>query len=206
MKTLIAIIYLLFLSFNAGAQSQELQQLKLDIEKLAQYKAMLSEMKQGYEVLQKGYNKVTDLSKSNFDLHKKFLDAQLQVDPAVQRDPSTTRINTNWNLINSEWQAGYKRLVASSVFAGAELSAIRELAAKIIEAGKADMEQLRLVLQPEVLRMTDAERLAVINLINVSIVKRLEDVQALNKNNERVMSLRLQQKRDVNALRKLNGL
>ena len=73
---------------------------------------MLSEMKQGYQVLQNGYSKVTELSKGNFDLHKKFLGAQMQLNAALQLDPSTTNINTNWGLIDSEWDASYKRLVA----------------------------------------------------------------------------------------------
>ena len=77
------IIFLLVL--NAGisnkvsAQSQELEQLTLDIEKLAQFKQILSDLKKGYQIVSAGYSTIKDLSQGNFNLHKTFLDGLMLV-------------------------------------------------------------------------------------------------------------------------------
>ncbi|WP_236937576.1 hypothetical protein [Flavobacterium coralii] len=87
MKALRKLLFasLMFLiTVQGNAQVQELKQLALNIEKLAQFRAILKDMKEGYEILSKGYNTVKDLTQGNFDLHKTFLDALLQVSPAVR--------------------------------------------------------------------------------------------------------------------------
>jgi hypothetical protein len=70
--------------FNAAAQSQEIQQLILNIEKLSQFKKILSDMKKGYDILSGGYNMVKGMTQGNFSLHKTFLDALMQVSPVVK--------------------------------------------------------------------------------------------------------------------------
>jgi len=87
MKKTIMLILLLsaIISRTVQAQSEELQQLALNIEKLAQFKKILSDMKKGYEILNGGYNTIKDLSEGNFSLHKTFLDGLMAVSPSVQR-------------------------------------------------------------------------------------------------------------------------
>ena len=55
MKKLIIVISLsllgVFPAFRASAQADEIAQLLLNIEKLAQFKQILSDMKKGYEIL-----------------------------------------------------------------------------------------------------------------------------------------------------------
>src|SRR4051812_41409108 len=69
----------------AFGQSDEMQQLMLNIEKLAQFKQILSDMKKGYETVSKGYGMVKDLSQGNFNLHKAFLDGLMEASPAVKK-------------------------------------------------------------------------------------------------------------------------
>src|SRR5579863_2568221 len=78
---------LLALVGSAGtlrAQSFEIQQLVLDIEKLTQLKDILKDLKEGYQVLDKGYSAIRDIAQGNFNLHKAFLDALLTVSPTVK--------------------------------------------------------------------------------------------------------------------------
>ena len=67
------------------AQTDEIAQLLLNVEKLAQFKQILSDMKKGYEILNGGYNTIKDLSQGNFSLHKTFLDALMEVSPTVKK-------------------------------------------------------------------------------------------------------------------------
>ena len=84
MKKIIFICCFCILSKFVSAQSQEVQQLLLNVEKLAQFKKILQNMKQGYQVLHKGYTTIRNLSQGNFSLHKTFLDALFEVSPAVR--------------------------------------------------------------------------------------------------------------------------
>jgi hypothetical protein len=66
----------------AKAQTSDLTQLILDIEKLTQLKGILSDMKTGYTIIDGGYNQVKSISQGNFNLHSTFLNGLLAVSPA----------------------------------------------------------------------------------------------------------------------------
>ncbi|MDM1048724.1 hypothetical protein [Sphingobacterium hotanense] len=68
-----------------SGQKHEVTQLLLNVEKLAQFKDVLRQMKQGYEILSKGYGSVKDITQGNFSLHKAFLDGLLKVNPTVKK-------------------------------------------------------------------------------------------------------------------------
>src|SRR5690606_3595628 len=80
-----AFLMILVQALPVRSQSAEVVQLLLNVEKLAQFKTILKQMKQGYNILQGGYRTVKDLSAGNFNLHKTFLDALLRVSPTVRR-------------------------------------------------------------------------------------------------------------------------
>src|ERR1700759_887334 len=71
-------------SMKVHAQAQEMEQLLLDIEKLTQFKSILSDMKMGYQIYKQGYGTVSNLSKGNFDLHNVYLTGLMAVSPAVR--------------------------------------------------------------------------------------------------------------------------
>lgn len=90
-------------SVPANAQSDELQQLLLDMEKLTQFKAILSDMKQGYQIYQQGYGTISNLSKGNFNLHNVYLTGLMAVSPAVRNNPRVGQIMGSkmiscWNI------------------------------------------------------------------------------------------------------------
>ena len=102
MKKLIIIISLSFLgilpAFRASAQADEIAQLVLNIEKLAQFKQILSDMKKGYEILSGGYNTIKNISEGNFSLHKAFLDGLMEVSPTVRNYRRVADI-TNYQIV-----------------------------------------------------------------------------------------------------------
>src|SRR5689334_17359441 len=69
---------------RANGQAQEVQQLLLNVEKLAQLKSILADLKKGYEIVSTGYSTIKNLSEGNFNLHQAFLDGLLQVSPTVR--------------------------------------------------------------------------------------------------------------------------
>src|ERR1700759_4695457 len=83
----IAIAALMSLPCRSHAQTiaDDLQQLALDIQKLAGLKSVLNQMYQGYELVTKGYNAVKDISQGNYTLHEAFLDGLLIASPTVRK-------------------------------------------------------------------------------------------------------------------------
>ncbi len=99
-------------NLKVSAQTYEIEQLLLDWAKLTQMKQILSDMKTGYEVLNKGYSTIRDISKGNFNLHEAFLDGLWLVSPVVRQYHKVTDIiNFQVSLVNEYKTAfsGFKR-------------------------------------------------------------------------------------------------
>lgn len=108
MKQLFVFISLLLAFGRLAAQSQELETLKVEMQKLAQLKLMLSEMKNGYQSLAKGYDALRDIGKTNFQLHQQQLDKLLLVSPELQRDPVIRQIQVSHQQIQTTCVSLYK--------------------------------------------------------------------------------------------------
>ena len=96
------------------AQSDEAQQLLLNIEKLTQLKKILNEMYQGYKIVSKGYNTIKDISHGNFDLHKTFLDGLLEVSPAVKKYKRIVDIISLQSSLVKEYRSAFNRFKKSN--------------------------------------------------------------------------------------------
>ncbi|MFX5583033.1 hypothetical protein ABTE20_20720, partial [Acinetobacter baumannii] len=83
--------------------------LLLNIEKLAQFKKILKNMKNGYQIIFKGYTAVKDISQGNFNLHKTFLDGLMQVSPAVKKYKRIADIISYQLRISKEYKLAFNR-------------------------------------------------------------------------------------------------
>ncbi|HSJ66805.1 MAG TPA: hypothetical protein VK921_03995, partial [Anditalea sp.] len=68
---------------NARAQDHEVTQLLLNVEKLAQFREIYSNMLKGYNIVSGGYAGIRDISQGNFGLHRAFMTGLEQVNPSV---------------------------------------------------------------------------------------------------------------------------
>src|ERR1700761_2422593 len=84
--------------------SDDIQQLVLDYEKLAQMKSILKEMYKGYQIVTTGYNDVKNVTQGNFNLHEAFLNGLLAVSPAVAKYARIDEIITNQANIVKEYK------------------------------------------------------------------------------------------------------
>ncbi|RZM24471.1 MAG: TerB family tellurite resistance protein [Pedobacter sp.] len=204
-KYLILLLAFLLLSPRATAQVQELKQLALNIEKLAQFRAILKDMKEGYEILTKGYNMVEDLTKGNFDLHKTFLDALLQVSPAVRNYKRVGDIIDYQVQIIQHSGRHRNKLQASGLFAAGELLYFSGVYEKIFEESLRNLEELTDVLAAGKMRMSDEERLAAIDRIYMDMQDKMLFVRDFNSETSVLAVQRAKEARDVEAIRFLTG-
>ncbi len=185
------------------AQTQEMEQLRLDLEKLAQFKLMLTEMKSGYQTMLSGYSALRDIGKTNFNLHKGFLDGLLAVNPSVARQPAVQRIYAHQNRIISDSKSWITRLRNTQVFKASEIAEVVADYSNLILLLEADRDLLEKVLTPGTYRMSDAERSEIISTIEVSVQKHTQKFSELQEQYNRQLSLRLQSKKDAQDIRRL---
>ena len=203
-----AIISLLFcvLSFGLAAQTQEMEQLKLDMEKLAQFKLILSQMKQGYQTLQNGYNAVSDAAKGNFNLHKNYLDGLLVASPSVKQSPALQQIASDNVAIVKLFQTAMQQFQMSGLFSAAELADLRSRYGDCNSRINDDLDVLEQVTSSGKLRMSDAERLQAMDGIRADITAQLASVKTMIGDYHKVQALRFQQRKDNDAIKVLSGL
>ena len=206
MRAMIGFVVTILFCFRLNAQTQELQQLKLDLEKLAQFKLVLSQMKQGYQTLQNGYNSVRDVSKGNFELHKNYLDGLLLVNPSVKQSPALKQIATDQAAIAKTFQTAFQQYQSSGLFSSGELTDLRSKYTESVQKVNDALDVLVQVTSSGKLRMNDAERLQIIEAIHADISGQLGLVKTMINDHSRLMALRMQQRKDNDALKKLSGL
>jgi hypothetical protein len=204
----VALICLILCAFNllpqrAKAQDQDIQQLILDIEKLTQFKAILSDMQQGYLILTQGYQQVKNLSQGNFNLHSVFLDGLLQVNPEVVKYARVADIIANEISILSEYKKAFKQFQNSGRFNADELDYLAKVYTQLTSAALNDVNDLANILTASKLRMSDDERLSAIDRIYASGNDKLSFLRDFNRRTNVLLLQRQQEQNEVNNLKTL---
>ena len=206
MKKIILIILLSFFGTECFSQAQELEELALDIEKLVQFKQILSDLEKGYKILEGGYNTIKNISEGNFSLHKAFLDGLMAVSPAVAKYKKIVTITENQLQLIKEYKNAFKRFKADDNFNLDEIEYIGKVYSNLVDESVKNLERLLNVITASKLRMSDDERLRAIDLIDEEMQDKLSFLRFFN-NNTTVLSLqRTKEKNDLKSSRLLHGV
>jgi hypothetical protein len=177
------------------AQVFEAEQLALDIEKLSQLKTILKDLEQGYQILDKGYTTIRDISKGSFSLHKAFLDGLLLVSPEVRNDQRALAILTMEAGMVASYSQAWGRFVLDRHFSAQELDLLAKVYGNILDRSEKALDDLTLILTDGDLRASDAERLDEVD----AILRGLSRENALlNQLNNSTAVLSLQRAADEN--------
>ena len=208
MKKCIVILWVMLLSFSAQvvAQSTEVQQLLLNVEKLAQLKKILSNMKKGYEIVSTGYNTIKDISKGNFNLHQAFLDGLMQVSPAVRKYKRIVEIISFQTQLVKEYKLAFRRFDASNLFNANEIKYMSNVYGNLFNKSLQNLEELAMVITAGKLRMSDDERINAIDRIFDDMGDKLVFLRTFNKENNVLAIQRGREMVDTKVSKKLNGL
>lgn len=147
------------------AQSEDLTQLILDIEKLTQLKGILTDMKTGYDIINGGYNEVKQIASGNFNLHSTFLNGLLLVSPAVANYGRIADIVLKQGYIVTEYQRYYGQFKNSGNFNSDEIAYLGNVYTTLLQQSLQNLSQLTDILMAGKLRMNDDERIKAIDHI-----------------------------------------
>jgi hypothetical protein len=205
-RILLPCLFLLFANHKSAAQSFEIQQLMLDIEKLSQLKNIYGDLVKGYEILSEGYNAVSDISHGNFDLHKLFLDGLLKASPVVQKYQKIADIiQCELNII-SEYKTAYNRFKQDDNFSPDEIIYIGKVYNNLIDESIKGLSDLTTVITDNTLRASDVERLNVIDQLDAEMQNRLNFLRYFNNTTTVLALQRAREKNDASTIRNIYGL
>lgn len=181
MRTILIFLSMFIMSIrNTRAQSHDLVQLGLNIEKLNQFRQILADMRRAYTVISRGYGTVRDLTQGNFQLHNLFLDGLMAVSPSVARYRRVPEIIATHRIIIAEYKSALSRFQQKGILTQEQLGSIRKVYTGLFDRSVRSIEDLVLVVTGGALRMNDAERLEAIDRIFVSSQEDLAFLRRIN--------------------------
>ncbi len=197
------IISTTYIPLRCGAQSQELQQLILDIQKLSELKSILSEMYNGYQILTEGYNTIRDLSQGNFNLHKLFLDGLLSVSPTVRQYKKIADIITTQATILKEYKAAYSQFKGANILSATELNYVSDVYSNLFDKSSKNLDELLMIITDNQLRMNDAERINAIDRLYTDMQDKLSFLRHFNTNTNILQLQRQQSLQEIQSIQQL---
>lgn len=208
MKKIILLLIILSagISNKAAAQAQEIEQLTLNIEKLAQFKQILSDLKKGYQIVSTGYSTIKDLSQGNFNLHKTFLDGLMTVSPAVRKYRKVADIITDQVMIVKEYKAAFNRYKQDGNFSAGEIDYLSKVYNNLFKQSLNDLDELTMVMTDSKLRMSDDERLEAIDRIHGNMNDKLLFLRHFNNNTTVLAVQRARERNDAVTMKKIYGI
>jgi len=190
----------------AKAQAAEIQQLLLDVQKLAQLKGILSDMYKGYQVVSSGYETIKNISEGNFNLHQVFLDGLLAVSPAVQNYKRIADIINDQILIVKEYKNAFNQFKMDANFTIEEITYLGKVYSNLFNASLKDIDELIMVITASTLRMSDDERLTSIDKIFAGMQDKLTFLRYFNNNTTLLAVQRAKERNDVSTIQNIYGL
>lgn len=206
MKKWVVMLCVCVASLSAKAQSDEAQQLLLNWEKLIQFKKILQNMYDGYKILNKGYTAVKDISEGNFNLHKGFLDALLEVSPAVRKYKRIGDIISYQIRIVKDYKSAFAQFKDDKQFTAQEIEYLGKVYSNLLGQSLKSLEELYMVVTAGELRMSDDERLQAIDHIYETIVDQFSFLKEFNNNTAMLSLQRKSEETEVKMSRIIYGM
>lgn len=206
MKKIIIVAALFVFSVQGFGQSQEVQQLLLNVEKLAQFKKILNNMYTGYKIIYKGYTTIKSISEGNFDLHRNFLDDLLQVSPAVRKYKRISDIASYQLRIAKEYKSAFNRFKQDKHFSTDEIEYLGNVYNNLFQQSLKCLDELAMVITAGKLRMSDDERLQAIDRIYNEVIDQFSFLQEFNNSTAVLAIQREKDMMDIERSRKIYSI
>ncbi len=191
---------------KAKAQADEVAQLLLNVEKLTQFRGILKQMKDGYKILDGGYNTVKDISQGNFNLHKGFLDGLMEVSPTVKNYRKVGEIIDGQIRLVKVSRNALARFRTNKHFQIQEINYIGKLYENLLGQSLQNLDELVTVVSAGKLRMSDDERLKAIDRLHQDMEDKLSFLGHFNHEMQLLGLQRAKAKSDIELSRKIYGL
>jgi hypothetical protein len=204
MKKLLVILFLSFaLPAVINAQSQEIAQLILNLEKLKQLENILDNMYKGYKILTKGYNTIKDIAEGNFNIHQVFLDGLYAVNPAVRNYKRIPYIISYQQFLVKEYKRAFDKFRNDPNLTAGEITYLANVYDYLLKQSLRNLDELLMIVTASKLRMSDEERLAGIDRIYLDMQDEVTFLKLFNNSTQVLVMERAKEGHEVTTLQKL---
>jgi len=204
MKKCVLGLLMMVIFFSDGfSQSQEAKQLLLDVEKLTQLKNILKDLKEGYDIISKGYDAIKNISEGNFNLHQLFLNSLLEVSPAVKKYQRIADIISSQISLVSEYKQALKQFKESGRFTGDEINYISKVYSDLFNRSVKNLDDLATILTANKLRMSDDERLSAIDNVWKDTDSELGFLRHFNNQTKILALQRAKEQNDISTMNQM---
>jgi hypothetical protein len=202
---LMALLLPCLFSLKVRAQQEELEQLALNLQKLNQFRAILTKMYEGYQILTQGYNTVKNLAEGNFSMHKVFMDGLLAISSSVRNYHKVTAIISYQKDIIREYKSALNQFRGMKIFDEGHLLYIEAVYDRLVDRSLKDLDGLLIIITANQLRMNDAERIVAIDRIYDRVEDQRSFLRHFNVRTKALADQKIKNLRDMEILQKLHG-
>lgn len=206
MKSILAIVFGFSISTTALGQSQTATQLLLNYEKLKQLEEILDNMYKGYKILSQGYDRIKGIAEGNYKLHQVILDGLFAVNPTVRDYQRIPMIIEYQALLLKEYKRAYNRFRDDGNLTASELRYLESVYTYLVKQSLRNLEELTMIVSASKLRMTDDERLKVIDRIFHDMEGKLSFLRYFNNSTQMLAMQREREKSEVKTIQYLYEL
>ncbi|MBS4040998.1 MAG: hypothetical protein KGZ81_10425 [Flavobacteriales bacterium] len=187
------------------AQTDEIQQLLLNVEKLDQLKEMLDNMQEKYRILSQGYQQIKGIAEGNFQLHQAFLDRLVRVNPNVRAYYKVGEIiQLQIGLVRGIEDAR-THFQLGDYLQDKEFQQVNRLLGTWSKSSFHLLEELMLILSDNQLQMDDGERIQAIDRVHESLSELSKGVGKFSNSLSQLGELRKSKSQDLQTLQTLLG-
>jgi hypothetical protein len=156
---------------KVSAQTDEVQQLLLNVEKLDQLREMLDNMRDKYQILTQGYNQVRNVAEGNFTLHEAFLNRLVQVNPKVRTYYKVGEIIRMQSQFLEGIVQAKREFRLGNFLEEREMQQVERMFGQLSSSSLSLLEELMLILSDSQLQMNDFERIQAIDRVHGSTME-----------------------------------
>lgn len=193
-------------SLVSVGQSQEVQQLLLNLEKLRQLEQILDNMYKGYKILDKGYTTIKNIAQGNYTLHQLFIDGLMAVNPSIRNYKRIPFIIEYQQLLLQEYKRAYNRFKQDPNFRIEEIQYLINVYTFLVDASLRNIDELFLIITATKLSMSDDERMHAIDRIFFDMEDKLLFLKTFNNSTQLLAIQRARARNDAETVRKLYGI
>lgn len=205
MKKYLIIILLIVNGQFLHAQSAEVQQLLLNLEKLATFKRILQNMYDGWKLVSKGYSTIRDISSGNFKLHEAFLDNLFEVNPAIKKYKRVADIIEYQSAIIKQYKSAFQKFKEDQTFTLKEIDHMGKVYTNLFNESIRNLDELLMIITAGKLRMSDEERLRAIDQVYERVLDQFNFLRDFNSSTAWLSLQRKVERAEVEVSKKITN-
>lgn len=211
-RTLLAVLLLLTLSSAANAQNfsewfrQKKTQKKYLIQQIAANQVYLEYLNKGYKIAKDGLGAIGSFKRGEFNLHGDYFNSLKNVNPEIKRYAKVLDIIALQLKIVRGTSSSLRLFSRSDAFSSDEMGYVQRVFGRLLEDCKTSLDELITVTTDGELEMKDDERMARIDKIYLEMQDNYTFFQSFSKEAQAMAASRIQENKDVNTSRALQGI